>query len=165
MWACYFGEDCINFTGSGQGGAIAAVFDIALCGTASHSVAATDHRSMLAAPSSTPLARTASSKGYVVSQCSTMACSSFFQNADPDEGLGAGPEAYCVTASLEVQFKAPVTPIPGVFRLDITKLCRESVCKPPDLDPKIISDAVEKDNRIIKANKAAGLPALFCHSK
>ena len=50
-----------------------------------------------------------------------MACSSFFQTADPDEGLGAGPDAYCVTASLNVQYKAPVTPIPGVFRLDITK--------------------------------------------
>ena len=50
-----------------------------------------------------------------------MACSSFFQIADPSEGLGAGPEAYCVTASLNVQYKAPVTPIPGVFRLDITK--------------------------------------------
>ena len=81
VWACYFGEDCINFTGSGQGGAIAAVFDIAL----------------------------------------TMACSSFFQTADPTEGLGVGPEAYCVTASLNTQYKAPVTPIPGVFRLDIVK--------------------------------------------
>lgn len=59
VWACYFGEDCINFTGSGQGGAIAAVFDIAL----------------------------------------TMACSSFFQTADPTDP-GVGPEAYCVTASL-----------------------------------------------------------------
>ena len=51
----------------------------------------------------------------------TMACSSFFQNADLDEGLGVGPEAYCVTASLSVEYKAPVTPIPGVFRLDIVK--------------------------------------------
>lgn len=50
-----------------------------------------------------------------------MACTSFFQIADPDEGLGVGPEAYCVTASLNVQYKAPVTPIPGVFRLDIVK--------------------------------------------
>ena len=51
----------------------------------------------------------------------TMACSSFFQTAEPDEGLGAGPEAYCVTASLSVQYKAPLTPIPGVFRMDIVK--------------------------------------------
>ena len=50
-----------------------------------------------------------------------MACSSFFQTAEPDEGLGAGPEAYCVTASLSVQYKAPLTPIPGVFRMDIVK--------------------------------------------
>lgn len=42
VWACCFGEDCINFTGSGQGGAIAAVFDIALCGTASSTVAVID---------------------------------------------------------------------------------------------------------------------------
>lgn len=50
-----------------------------------------------------------------------MACSAFFQTAHPDEGLGVGPSAYCVTASLSVQYRAPVTPIPGVFRLDITK--------------------------------------------
>ena len=30
VWCAHFGDDTVNFTGTGQGGAIAAVFDIAL---------------------------------------------------------------------------------------------------------------------------------------
>ena len=74
IWAAHFGEDCINFTGSGQGGAIAAVFDISL----------------------------------------TMAATAFLQ-ATPTAAGGA-KNAYCVTASLNTQFKRPATPIPGVFK-------------------------------------------------
>ena len=101
VWCAHFGDDTVNFTGTGQGGAIAAVFDIAL----------------------------------------TMAATSFFQQAP--EAEGGKPDAYCVTvslpacrrrsslggvltptpavlqASLSTQFKKPVTPIPGVFRVEI----------------------------------------------
>ena len=74
VWACYMGPATANFTGVGQGGAIASIFDIAL----------------------------------------TMATTDFAVHTGGTEG------AYCVTASLQAAYKAPVTPLPGVFRLDIT---------------------------------------------
>ena len=97
------------------------MFDIALCGTA---CATRTQLPLIAGPSlriQVSLCSLVTHRWDVVAICRTMACSSFFQNADPDEGLGVGPEAYCVTASLSVEYKAPVTPIPGVFRLDIVK--------------------------------------------